>query len=214
MLNNDDLDLVCRIKANEDRALKQLVDIFTGYLLKILMKLGFSREDSFEIANDTFYKAIKNIDRFDVQKYTKLSKWLVTIVKNTAIDRLRKEKKSILFESLEEREDKHIQHKIEPADSPKSKTILIAEDLLNKALQKLTTTDRRILLGRAYGEEHQEIARSIGKSENAVKVAYHRALLKLKEEYILLLNTLEDSSQLEALKANLEIEDLHEKTAN
>lgn len=48
-----------------------------------------------ELLQETFYKAIKNINKFN--NTCKVSTWLCQIAKNTWIDFLRKEKNTILF---------------------------------------------------------------------------------------------------------------------
>lgn len=215
MVEKDDLDLIYGIKANDEKYLKLLVDRYAKPLRSILMKSGFSREDSLEIVNDTFYKAIRYIDSFDVEKFKKFSNWLFKIAQNTAIDKYRKDSKSPIKESLEEREEKGFQDTailFHPTSSNKSEIGLLSKELLNKALENLSPIDCEILLNRAWGREHKVIARSLNKTENAVKVAYLRAKSKLKEEYIILLESIDDSKQI-SLKAYLDIEKTHEKPA-
>jgi RNA polymerase sigma-70 factor (ECF subfamily) len=52
--------------------------------------------------------------------------------------------------------------------------------LLMSALDRLTTTDREVLALRASGLSHAEIAELQQKTENAVKVAWHRAATRLR----------------------------------
>ena len=217
MAAKDELDLIYGLKTNQEHYQKLLVDKYSGLLLIIVMGLGLSREDSLEVVNETFYKAIKSIDSFDIKRETKLSRWLVKIAKNTAIDLYRKEKKSPIDQSLEEREEKGIQdtaNLAQPTVSHKSDISLLAEKLLKKALKNLNVTDQNILMERAWGLEYKQISLHTNKTVNALKVAHTRALKKLKEEYISLLESLDNLDKKEALTAHLYNEGRNEEAAN
>lgn len=217
MADKDEFELVYGLTANEESYQKLLVDRYAGFLLKIVMDRGLSREDGLEVVNDTFYKAVKHISRFDVDKAIKFSAWLARIAINTAIDKYKQEEKSPIKQSIEARADKGIQDTErlwQSTGTHESEIGLLSKDLIKEALKKLNDTDQKILMGRACGQEHKEIAMLVNKNKNAVKVAYHRALKKLKKEYVNLLESFEDKKKEAALKAYLYNEDIDEKAAS
>ena len=216
MADKDERELVYGLKENEESYQKTLVDRYAGLLLKIVMDRGLSREDGLEVVNDTFDKAIKNINGFDVNRNTKFSAWIVKIAIRTATDKYRQIEKSLIDQSIEERLDRGIQDTEDlwqDLDAPESQLGSLSKDLIKKALQRLSDTDQIILTERSFDQEHKQIATLLKKSDNAVKVAYHRALKSLRKEYINLLESLKNE-EATLLKTFLHIEDINEETAN
>ncbi len=217
MADINDRDIVNGLKASKPEYQKLLVDNYAGLLLSIVMQRGLSREDGMEVVNDTFYKATKNIERFDIDRDTKLLAWLKRIAINTATDKYRQTEKSPISESIEDRIERGIQDfegLWQDSDNPDSETSLLSKKILGEALKSLSDTDQKILMGRACGQQYKEISIALSKNENAVKVAHHRALNRLKEKYINLLESHVDKDEVAALKAYLYKGDANEKTAN
>ncbi len=61
-----DSDLVLGIRANDPICLKLLVDRYSGKLLSLTKSYGLSHQDSLEVVNDSLYKVVKNIGKFDL----------------------------------------------------------------------------------------------------------------------------------------------------
>lgn len=217
MADEDNLELVYGLKANEESYQKLLVDRYAGFLLKIAMDRGLSREDGLEAVNDTFYKVIRNIDGFDLSRGTKFSAWIAKIAINTSRDKYKQIEDQHISQSIEDRADRGIQDTEalwqEPS-IPDSELALLSQKILKQALESLSDTDQEILKGRACGYDHKEIAGWLHKTPNAVKVAYLRAKERLKQKYISLLEGLEDKKTATAIETFLDIEDVNEKTAN
>jgi RNA polymerase sigma-70 factor (ECF subfamily) len=66
-----------------------------SFLLQLAMKLTRSSEDSNDLLQETFFKALKNKDKF--QEGTNIKGWLYTIMKNTFINAYRKRKNQNTF---------------------------------------------------------------------------------------------------------------------
>lgn len=219
MTNKDDHHLVTGLQANDPLCQRLLVDRFSNGLLRFIMKYGLSREDAFDTLNVTFEKVIKNIDSFDLSKGSKFSSWIATIAYRVTIDKLRRFKNQPVIHSTEEREAKGRQDTRllwkEPKIHP-SKLGLLSNKLLMKAFKSLSLTEQEILFDRIVNEyEHKQIAAWLDKTEGSVKVAYHRALKKLRQRYLDLLEGLEDKDLSKRTRAFLGIEDtINEKTAN
>lgn len=217
MVNKKELELIEGLKKSEESSQSLLIAKYSGLLLKIVMDRGLSRADSHEVVNDTFYKAIKKISTFDASRGTKFTNWLISIAKRTSIDKYRKINKEIATVSLEERAEKGIQVSQEEFESPgdlESKIGLLSTDLLNQALQAISNDDRIILMERAFGQNYRLIAIQLNKTEGAVKVAHHRALKKLKREYINLLESLQNGDAKTSLMTIRHHEDANEQETN
>lgn len=209
----DDRSLVCGIIEGNEKYLKILVSHYMGRLVSYLESMGFLHQDAIEIANDTLYKAVKNIQVFDLSKGTKFSTWLTRIAINTAKDRLKRDEKLSVEESLEERSDKgYIDNTPlwSKSEIPESDLNLLSKNVLNKAMLKISDIERRLIMNRVYGLTHKQIGMLVGKSENAVKVGYHRAIKRLKEQYITLIESLNEERAHE-LRSFLFQEDTYEK---
>lgn len=66
-----------------------------GFLKQLAMKLTRSMEESNDLIQETYYKALKNSDKF--QEGTNIKGWLYTIMKNTFINAYRKKKNQNTF---------------------------------------------------------------------------------------------------------------------
>ena len=217
MADENDRDLVNGLKANDARCQKLLVDAYAGRLLAVVMQGGISREDGREVVNDTFYKVVQNINRFDLTRGTKFSTWITKIAINTARDKYKQIKGQLICQSTNDRADRGLQDNeaLWQAPHPQGSEFgLLSQKILKQALEDLSDTDQEILRGRACGYEHKEIGLWVNKTPNAVKVAYLRAKERLKQKYIGILEELEDKKAATAVKAFLDIEELNEETAN
>ena len=125
-----------------------------------------------EITQETFFKALKNIDSF--QGNCKLSTWLCKIAKNTFYSYMKKQNRQtelsleglISEESLEQRfADKETAYAI------------------HEALHKLHEPDKEVFWLRTFGElSYAQIAALFGKTESWARVTYYRAKILIQEE--------------------------------
>lgn len=212
----EDRDLVNGLRANDIRYQHLLVNRYAVRLLPFIMHLyELSYHDAWDVVNLTFEKVIRKIDTFDLGRGVKFTTWITKIAKNTALDKLKQLKKNP-EESIQVLEEKGIQFKDPYWDDPETIGTgegLLSEKLMKKALSCLSETDQTILRGRAHNFEHKEIGSWINKNENAAKVAHHRALKKLKQKYIELIEALEEGTKTR-LHAFLGIEDANGKEIN
>ena len=142
---------------------------------KYLLCLTHDSETSEELTQETFLKAIKNIDKFE--KQSKMSTWLCSIAKNLWYDELRKKKiKEVSTEELFELEDKNANLE-EKSISNESKLNLY------KRIQNLDKQTREVFYLKITGDlTFKEIGEILNKTENWARVTFYRGKLKLKEE--------------------------------
>ena len=130
-----------------------------------------------ELTQETFYKAIKGINKFNNE--CKISTWLFKIAKNTWIDFLRKEKKQD-FVSIDDEKyfeafltQKSFETNVEDND-----------DIINlyKYIHKLDENTREVFYLRLKGElSFKHIGEILDKSEDWARLAFYRGKIKLKE---------------------------------
>lgn len=144
---------------------------YANYVYKYLLSLTGSSDIAEEITQETFYQAIKNINRFDGS--CKISTWLCAIAKNQLASYRRKhpdyEELDIKTTTEESTEDEAIQN-CERAN-------------LYAKLHSCPEPYRELLYLRLLGDlSFKEIGDILGKTENWSRVTFYRAKEMLKKE--------------------------------
>jgi len=150
-------------------------DIYKKYyssLNKYLISLTKNGDLAEELTQETFFKALKNIDKYD-EKYKMLT-WLCEIGKNTYYSLYKKNRKfEVLDDSLFDEESEIIDKII---DSETNKELLTLVHLLDEPYKEVFTL-------RTFGElSFKEIADIFTKTESWARIVYYRSKLKIKEK--------------------------------
>ena len=139
-----------------------------------LMTLCHDSELAADLAQETFYKALRGIDRF--QGECPVNVWLCSIAKHALADHYRRHKREVPLPET-------------PPDPP-DRDPLPGEKLeqrqgaltLHRALHVLPEPYREVFWLRVYGElTFAEIGALHEKTESWARVTYYRARAKLKE---------------------------------
>lgn len=139
-----------------------------------LMSLSGDCDISEELTQETFYQAIKSINRFEgkCSVYT----WLCQIAKNLWLRELDRRKRHPACE--------YDANARSPSANPEE-TVSLKDEKMNvlKRLHTLPEHEKEIILLRASGElSFREIGEIFGRTENWARVTYYRAKQKLKKE--------------------------------
>lgn len=174
--NHENLEsLVSGCIQKDQRAQEKLYKMYFGYALSVALLYCNDRNCAMAVVNDSFIKIFSQIKRFDLQMSFKV--WLRKIVINTALDQLRKEKRSPRFDQAE---------------------ILATEDLSAGITAKLQARDIEALLDylphilktvfclyEIEGYSHGEISKLMNIPESSSRVYLTRARKNLRELYLL-----------------------------
>lgn len=187
----DDLALVKRCQAGDDRAFDELVTKYRTRVFAMIYHLVHNEQDAWDLAQDGFLKAWKSMDRFRGQSsfYT----WLYRIMTNVSIDWLRKKQ----IQSGQEFDDSVALQDMEPTSdlAPKSEPLPLVKmerrevrQRIDAAIEKLSPEHRAvILLKEMEGLQYHEIADTVGCSLGTVmsRLFYARRKLQtlLKDVY-------------------------------
>ena len=168
-MDKEDKDAI--VAARKDR--NEFAFLYEKYVDKIFnyfwYRVGHDRDVAEDLTQETFVRAYKHLDRFQIRK-TSYAFYLLTIAHNLLVNYYR-EPKAISLESV--------------GDVPKE----VWGDLVRKdearalwrAIQQLPSQEQNILyLKYQKGLKVKEIAQIVGKSENAVKLSLSRTRKKLK----------------------------------
>lgn len=90
----DDQFIINQVFAGNTAAFKVLVLRYQRPIFKFLKSFFLSDQVIEELAQETFLRAFKNLERFDPEKAS-FSSWLFTIAKNAAINETKKERRSL-----------------------------------------------------------------------------------------------------------------------
>lgn len=126
-----------------------------------------------ELTQETFYQAIKSIDKFDGS--CKLSTWLFGIAKNQFFNYMRK---NPTMQDISEYAEE-----LESGEKVEDKVITSFEMVeLVKALHNCREPYKEVLYQRIFGNlSFREIGEILGKSENWARVTYYRGKEQLKK---------------------------------
>jgi len=99
---HDDGLLAERIRSGDRVALGEVYDRHASAALAVALRIVADREQAEDLVHDAFVATWQKIDRFDPARGS-LRSWIVTIVRNRAIDRLRGNRPSIEIGEADER---------------------------------------------------------------------------------------------------------------
>ena len=132
-----------------------------------------SERDAEELTAETFFKALKAIDRFDERGDLRV--WLCQIAKHAWFNQQRRKKREIsLEEAPEPGEEAAFAQALEDRDTA---------DRLFALLHRMEEPYKEVFTLRTFCEQpYAQIAALFGKTESWARVTYHRAKTKLQQE--------------------------------
>lgn len=178
-----DEELAVAASRGSEEAFRELVERFERPVFSLIVRIVRRPELAEELAQDTFVKAWRALERFDPGR--KFSSWLFKIAHNSALDSLRRKGEEPL--SLDEPVAEGESPRELPAD-PNAEDPLLrltargAGRALERAIAGLRPQYREVLLLRfAEGLAYEEIAEVVGAPLGTVKVHLFRARKELAQ---------------------------------
>ena len=138
---------------------------------KFLLSLCYEEELAEELTQETFYQAVRSVDRYDGS--CKVSTWLCQIDKH------------LWYREMERRKRKgtsELTADMESLEKPVEEQLLVKEEKMElfRKVHVLDEISKEIVLLRVTGAfSFKEIAELFGKNENWARVTYYRAKQKL-----------------------------------
>lgn len=150
---------------------QEIYDRYFRDVYRYALSLTRSETMAEEITQETFFRALKGLDKFDGR--CRLYVWLCQIARNAYFTMYRREK---CREALEVRET---------ADAGIEQRLLNSEAAfeIHRLVHCLDEPYKEVFSLRIFGElPFRQIAELFGKTESWARVTYHRARMKIKEE--------------------------------
>ena len=168
-MDKEDRDAI--VASRKDR--NEFAFLYEKYVDKIFnyfwYRVGHDRDVAEDLTQETFVRAYKHLDKFQMRK-TSYASYLITIAHNLLVNYYRSPK-PISIEATGVDVPEEIWSDIETKDNLRS---------MWRAIQHLPSNERDILyLKYQKGYKVKDIAKIVGKSENAVKLTLSRARKKL-----------------------------------
>ena len=163
-------------------ALGQLVEHYRRPLFSFILKMTEGRGDAEEVFQEVWFRAIKNMERYEDQRFLS---WLFRIAHNLIIDRARRARPVVDLahpDTVDGRplEEKIVSTRITPAHESAGHEMGVR---IAKAVSRLPPEQREVFLMRTEGDmPFKEIARIQKTSINTALARMQYALSKLRVE--------------------------------
>jgi RNA polymerase sigma-70 factor (ECF subfamily) len=174
--------LVARCLAGDEKAYRELVELYQGQVYSVVLRMVRRREDAEDLTQETFVRMFRALDRYDPQR--PFAAWLFTIASRLAIDHIRRRKVQPV--SLTQREaGSDEEYEIEVPDSgptPDEVTSRSEEERRTEELIRSLPPHYRIVVMLRHQRDmaYEEIAEALHLPLGTVKARIHRAREILK----------------------------------
>ena len=174
----EELDLVQRARQGQQEAFAQLYESHFDKIFRYVVLKIRNQAEAEDMAQQVFIKAYESIGSYQSQGVP-FTAWLFRIAHNQMVDYVRKQSKKQtvpLDESLQIKDDSDVEHEVE---------VKIEMEKVVLATAKLTKAQREVISLRfAGGLSITEAAKTMRKSEGAIKALQHSAILALRKTLV------------------------------
>jgi RNA polymerase sigma-70 factor, ECF subfamily len=166
--------LIAQIALSDRKAFSALYDRTAAKLLSIALRVLNDRAGAEDVLQDTFIKIWRNADRYAANGLSPMT-WLITIARNTAIDRLRSRGPAAGLQEAAELPA--------PGPSPAASAIAASDARRLGACLDALAEDRGAAVRGAYleGRSYAELAERHGVPLNTMRTWLRRSLQSLRE---------------------------------
>lgn len=169
--DNTEMQLIRDCLAEKRGAHELFYKRYYGYVMSIALRYSRHAEEAKEITNDSFVKVFQHLNRYDQQRSVKA--WMRRIVINTALDRLRKNKRELrqidILQIVAETPDEGVLER------------LSAEEIM-QMVQRLSNAQRAVFnLFEIEGFSHEEIGKMLDIPVGTSKSHLARAKMRLRQ---------------------------------
>lgn len=174
--SHDDASLARRIRLGDRQALGELYDRYASVAMAVAVRIVSEREQAEDVVHDAFLAVWSKIDRFDPARGP-LRAWLLTIVRNRALDRVRARRPEPDVAALDEQSFLAS----EPNPTWEAALARLSATELRAAVEQLPS-EQRAAIELAYfgGRTYREIAELTGVPQGTANGRLRLALGRLR----------------------------------
>ena len=176
MATRDEIERHILRAAQGDRAaFRALYDATSAKLLGIALRVLNDRAEAEDVLQEIYVKIWHNAARYTVNGLSPMT-WLITIARNSAVDRLRKRRRTDASDTLDERV-------ADEGAGPEALAVAASERRRLDACMDELPGPRAEAVRRAYldGETYADLAARFDVPLNTMRTWLRRSLLKLRE---------------------------------
>ena len=175
MTRSDIEDLILRAGQGNRAAFRALYDATSAKLFGVGLRVLNDRTEAEEALQEVYVKIWHNAGRYKINGLSPMT-WLITLTRNTAVDRLRKLRRSEDHAQIEERV-------VDPGIGPEDATIAASERGRLVACFAELPANRAEAVRRAYleGETYADLAGRFDVPLNTMRTWLRRSLVKLRD---------------------------------
>lgn len=175
--SHDDASVTQRIRSGDREALGELYDRYASVALATALRVVADRDQAEDVVHDAFVAVWQKIDRFDPVRGG-VRAWLLTIVRNRAIDRIRAERHGLDVDELDAQS--RLRSGPNPTWEEAAQRMSAAE--LRAAIETLPP-EQRTAVELAYfgGRTYREIATLTGVPQGTANGRLRLALARLRD---------------------------------
>lgn len=158
-------------------ALEQLYSDYSKDIYRYLFSLCRDASLSEDLTSEVFLAVVKSIGTF--RKECDVKTWLFSIARNKWFEYLRRKKRSVETEAL----DEFIE--LKPSSSPSVEQTFLNDELIKRIYELINEEKerpRKVALMRIDGFSFYEIGKECGISENSARVMFFRTKEKIRQK--------------------------------
>lgn len=172
---NEIESLIAQIALANQDAFSRLYDATSGKLFSVCLRVLNERAAAEDAMQEVYVKVWNNADKYQVTGHSPMT-WLITIARNTAIDRLRARKPDRDIADFDAR-------LAAPGPTPEQSAVANSETRRILSCMDELEPDRRAAISGAYlqGQSYQELADRFDVPLNTMRTWLRRGLATLRE---------------------------------
>lgn len=183
ILNLQEASLIEESKAGNTDSFELLIAQHQKKVFNLAYRVLGNMEDANDVAQEALIKAYKGIKNFKGK--SSFSTWLYTIVNNTCIDFIRKNRKNNVIYLDKEYETEKGSYKMELSSNEDAPEEILekkeVQNLVRQSINELSDDHKKVIILRdIQGFSYKEIAQILNCSEGTVKSRISRARENLK----------------------------------
>ena len=158
------------IRQRRQDGLVRIYNEYSAYLFQVVLAVLGQREDAEDVTSDVFLKLWENPPSYTPGNGHR--GYLATIARNRAVDRLRKESRTIAVDMTEE---------ADLGSVPSSEEEIVNEIAVEEVLAMMSPAEREIVsMKHLMGLTFKEIAEATGKPQGTVAWIYRECIKKIR----------------------------------
>lgn len=168
-------DLIARVGLGDRVAFSRLYDATSAKLFGVVLRVLNDRAGAEDVVQDAYMKIWRHAGRYAANGMSPMT-WMITIARNTAIDRLRQTRATVDLDGVAE-------HLIAPGPNPEQSAVAAGEARRITACLDELDTDRGAAVRGAYleGQSYADLAERFNVPLNTMRTWLRRSLQSLQE---------------------------------